>query len=68
MCLNVDFLEVVVGNSGVFFELKLDNLNIGGVNEEVNGIFIIVGGDIVLRNEGNVRVIEDIFIKVFDSE
>lgn len=50
MCLNVNFLEVVVGNSGVFFELNLNSLNIGGVNEEVNGIFIIVGGDIVLRS------------------
>ncbi|MDE5105945.1 MAG: filamentous hemagglutinin, partial [Trichodesmium sp. St17_bin3_1_1] len=66
--LNVNSLEAVAGNSGAFFEFNSNSLNIGGVNEEVNGISTIAGGDIVLRSQENVTASEDIFTNVFDSE
>ena len=66
--LNVDSLEAVAGNSGAFFELKSNSVNIGGVSEKVNGISTIAGGDIVLSSEGDVRATEDMFTDVSDSE
>ncbi|MCL2925980.1 MAG: CHAT domain-containing protein, partial [Trichodesmium sp. MAG_R04] len=64
--LNVDFLEAVAGNSGVFFNLGSNTVNIGGVSEEVNGISTIAGGDIVLKSTNNVNATEDIFADVAD--
>ncbi len=56
--LNVENLEAVSGSGGVFFDVG--NVNVGGVNEDVNGISTGAGGDIRLDSIGDVTVTEDI--------
>ncbi len=61
--LNVGNLEAVSGSGRVFFDVG--DVNIGGVNDDVNSILVVSGGDITMDREGDVTVTKNISTELF---
>ncbi|MGD1714570.1 beta strand repeat-containing protein, partial [Dapis sp. BLCC M172] len=65
--IDVNNLEVFIGEKGLFLE-SINNLTIGGVSEEVEGISTFDGGDIEISINGNLTLTERIITSTPDSQ
>ncbi|MEM1170192.1 MAG: filamentous hemagglutinin N-terminal domain-containing protein, partial [Cyanobacteria bacterium P01_H01_bin.35] len=65
--INVNNLEVFTGERGLFIE-SINNLIIGGVSEEVEGLSTFDGGDLEISINGNLTVTEQIITSTPDSQ
>ncbi|MGD1807280.1 beta strand repeat-containing protein, partial [Dapis sp. BLCC M126] len=65
--IDVNNLEVFTGERGLFLE-SINNLIIGGVSEEVEGISTFDGGDVEISINGNLTVTERIITSTPDSQ
>ncbi|NES02013.1 MAG: filamentous hemagglutinin N-terminal domain-containing protein, partial [Okeania sp. SIO2F4] len=65
--IDVNNLEVFTGEKGLFIE-SINNLTIGGVSEEVEGISTFAGGNIEISINGNLTATEQIITSAPDRQ
>ncbi|NEP91066.1 MAG: CHAT domain-containing protein [Okeania sp. SIO2C2] len=65
--IDVNNLEVLTGEQGLFIS-SISDLTIGGVSEELTGIYTRGGGNIELNIDGNFTAIEEVVTSVPDRQ